>query len=420
MTLWREWTSREAAPSEARDSGFLRFEDVFSSTPNTSAGVQVDQSSAMTLPAVYRCVSLNAETIASLPTDCLARREDRREPYSAPFWLSQPNPEYTWPEMVQEVQTGLEIDGNAFILKVSTEGGRLVELWHLAPKAVTVRRMSEVRGRPLVYDIDANGEKLTVGANAMLHIKAFTLPRQLRGISPIAYHAELIGSGLAAQKFANNFFGTGAVLSGLIEHPAKQLNQEQTDRLKADFTKRHGGVTKSHAIGVLTGGATWKQLSVTPEESQFLLTQRYTAEQVAYLFGIPPHYVTPSEGAKGYVTGVLAGKEMWMQTGLGVRIVRLERAFSSLLPRPAYIKFNLNAFLRPDPQERATYLGAMFDRGIINADRWRELEDMNPRPGGTRYYINGGTFALDEEGVPIPPQAAPPPQGETEPTKQPA
>lgn len=380
--MWPFSRPAHAPETERRDDLFLTFEDVFSTDPNTHAGVAVASDSALTLPAVFRCIALNAETIASLPVDCLVKRGDVREPYAyPPSWLTRPNGEYDWGQFIQEVQTSLEMDGNAFILKVSTESGRLFELWHLAPQMVSVDRARELRNAPLYYRVTTAAGVDVFPASAILHIKAFTLPRQMRGLSPIMWLlAQTIGTGLAAQEFGARFFGDGAHLSGVVESPT-MLNQEQQDKLRATFKKRHGGVSKSHALGILTGGAKWVPMSVKPEEAQFLETQKFTAVQIAQAYGIPPEFVTDAEGAKGYVTGLHMRMQMWNITGLNPRIVRLERAFSGLLTDKAYVRFNRNAFLQMDPEQRTKYYAAAQMGEWMTPDEIRAKEDMNPLGG---------------------------------------
>lgn len=368
--------------TEQRDNTFVDFSDVFPTTPNTHAGVYVDQNTALTLPAVWRCVSLNAETIASLPVDCYTKKGDVRLPYPAPPWMVRPSRDYSWFDFICEVQTGLELDGNAFILKVVTGSGRVIELIQLPPRQVEVKRL-DTQGTPLIYTLNDGANVRTYASTEVVHIRAMTQPCQLRGMSPISYLAQTTGTGLAAQQFAGNFFGEGATLSGVIESPAN-LTIDVADRLKEAFKKRHGGVTKSHALGVLTGGAKWVPLSVKPEESQFLETQKFTAAQIAGFYGVPPEYVTEAEGAKGYVTGLYARQMLWLQTGLLPRIKRLETALSSLLPPNVYLKFNVDGLMRADPTERAALCSAMIEHQAMTPNEWRELEDRNPLKGGDK------------------------------------
>jgi HK97 family phage portal protein len=365
---------------ETRGNTFVNFTDVFPTGANTNAGVYVDQSSALTLPAVWRCVSLNAETIASLPVDCFQKRNSERISYPPPSWLARPSRDYSWFDFICEVQTSLELDGNAFVLKVVGRTGRVVDLILLPPLQVGVER-STLPGTPLVYTLTNGTDQKVYASTEIIHIRAMTQPCQVRGMSPITYLAQTTGLGLAAGEFAARYFGDGAVLSGVISVTGN-MKPEDAERLQESFKKRHGGVTKSHALGVLTGGATWTPLSVNPEESQFLETQKFTAQQIASFYGIPPEYVTEAEGAKGYVTGLYARQMLWLQTGLLPRIKRLETAFSALLPEGVYLRFNVDGLLRADPAERAALCSTMIQHQAMTPNEWRALEELNPLPGG--------------------------------------
>jgi len=359
-----------------RDS-FISFSDVFGMT--THAGPKVDQANACDLPAVYRCVSLNSDIVSTLPVDVIAYQGENRKKVAPPLWLESPNDTQDWMTFIAQVQTSLELDGNAFILKASTGNGRVVGLNLIPPLAVKVDRLDDGR---LIYEVEKNGGKELFAQTAMLHIMAFSQPGAIRGMSPITALRETIGLGKAAEQYGAQFFGTGATLSGVISVPGNTMGPDAVKALSEQFKRKHGGVSKSHAIGILTGGATWHPLSVTPEDSQFLETRRFTDVQIANAFGIPPEHVTEAEGAKGYVTSLYARNRMWLQTGLNPRLARLENAFSSLLPKGRAIKFNRNAFLAMDPTERATF----YTQGLVG--QWmtpneiRGKEDMDPLPNG--------------------------------------
>jgi HK97 family phage portal protein len=186
------------------------------------------------------------------------------------------------------------------------------------------------------------------------------------------------------------------------------MTQEQADRLKEAFTKKHGGITKSHAVGILSGGASWRPLSVSPNEAQFLATRKFTDVQLALMYGVPPEYVTEAEGAKGYVSGIYARQYMWLQTGINPRLIRIERALSALLPRPAYVKFNRNAFLAMDVEQRVAYYAAGQQGQWLSRDEIRAFEDMNPIPGGSQ-MLKSVQWADNA------PKPAPPPEPATEP-----
>lgn len=363
-------------------SNFLTFADVRWQQP-THAGVEVTQATAPQLPAVFRCWMLNADVISTLPVDVMVKRGNKRETYPEPHWFKSPNDYQDWGQFIHQVQLSYESDGNAFILKAVSDTGALAGLFVLPPTSVD----PEMSGMGLVYNVgQSDGSTRPYAANEIIHIRGLTLPGTLRGLSPIECARQSLGIGFAAEQFGAQYFGNGATLTGVVTVPATAgtFDEGAAERIRKSMERKHGGISKSHAIGVLTGGATWTSLSVNPNDSQFLETRQYTDVQIAHMFGCPSEYVTSTEGAKGYVSGLYARQYMWLQTGINPRLVRLERAFSALLPGGAYIKFNRNAFLQMDPTERVSYYAsAIRDRWMVPNEA-RSLEDMDPLEDGDK------------------------------------
>src|SRR6185436_17350540 len=97
---------------------------------------------------------------------------------------------------------------------------------------------------------------------------------------------------VTAEEYGARFFASGSTMPGLVTVPGK-LSDDEAKRLQGMFTKRHAGTKNAHAIGVLSGGAQWTQISVTPEQAQFLETRRFTRTDIALFFRVPPYKVDP-------------------------------------------------------------------------------------------------------------------------------
>lgn len=365
-----------------KTSDFIHFRDDMPWVNQSHAGVSVTSDTAMGLPAVYRCQAINSDIVSTLPISTYAKQGAGRLPAKMPTWAESPNDDMDFHELLGQLQTSLEQDGNAFALKAVTPQGALAGLYPVDPRAVRIER----ENNRLVYWVQQlAGAEARVEANEMLHIRGFTLPGQVRGQSPILAMKEAIGLGLAVQQFGGQFFGQGATVSGVIEVPGPMPDPTTVERLQEQLKRKHGGLSKSHALAILSGGAQWKQLSVNPEESQFLETRKFNAVEIACAYGVPAWFVTEAEGAKGYVTGLYATMYMWLLTGINPRLVRLERAFTALLPdKNAYFKFNRNAFLAMDPSERAEYYSKALIGRYMVPNEIRDKEDMDPLAGGDK------------------------------------
>ncbi len=397
---------------ESRDgaSGHLSLEELLAATATpTYSGVPVSSDTAVNLPAVYRAISLNAETIASLPLDVYQKTGSARVPHGDPVWLRNPNKLQSLPEFVAATQVSLDIDGNAYWRKISSDRGQLGGIEVLPPASVEPEIISIEGVDRLVFWVDDGTKREPVASSAVVHLRSMGLPGSLKGLSPIACARQTIGVGLAAERYGAQFFGNGATMSGLISHPGTPT-AEQVENLKKQFMRRHGGIANSHAVGVLHGGATWTPLSVKPEEAQFLQSRKYTAVEIANLFGVPPELVSDSDGAKGYVTALHARLRMWYLTGLMPRINRIEAALTSLMPPNVYAKFNVNALMKMDPAERTSFYQAAQQGEWMTRNEIRALEDMNPVDGGDEFLHSvqwQESAPPDDDGTDEPTEPAP-------------
>ena len=135
---------------------------------------------------------------------------------------------------------------------------------------------------------------------------------------------------------------------------------------------------------VLTGGTTWKQLTVNPVDAQFLETRMFQIEEVARWYRVPPHEIQriSNNASQGGGNGIEAQSLNLAQRTLLPWTVRIEQSDSELLARGQYLKLNLNAFVRADIKTRHEVYQIRRNIGMSNADELRALEDENPIDDG--------------------------------------
>ena len=152
MGIFDWFRGGEKRASEAYKQEWVSFAD----TPwgeETYSGKRVSQSTAPQLPAVYRCWSLNAETISTLPVDVYSKRGSERVPRDPPSWLEQPNDYQNWCQFLSMAQLSYEADGNIFILKASAGGGQLAGMYVLAPGAAAQVLVNDVIYKELIAGV---------------------------------------------------------------------------------------------------------------------------------------------------------------------------------------------------------------------------------------------------------------------------
>ena len=358
------------------------------------SGIDVTADSAIRMSTVYACVRLLGDTISSLPLGAYVRRGRARISYAAaygetPYWVNTPNPETSRIEFYEQVISSLNIHGNAFILTVRDDNNEVVEVYCLNPDDVRIRRLRP--NEPLVYEVQTRDEQgaytQILTKNEMLHIPLFRLPGSHYGLGPIAAARLTIGAAMAADTYAAAYFGNAANPGGVIEVPG-ELTEDQAQDIGRDWNITHTGPYRAGKIGVLSGGASFKPLTLNAQDAQLLDTRRFNVEDIARLFRVPISLLGhPVAGAMSFAS-VEAQNLSFVQHSLRPLLERLEQAFSTLLPESdGFIKFNLDALLRGTTLERYEAYTKGLREGFLSLNDVHAFEDMAPIADGDNYRV---------------------------------
>jgi HK97 family phage portal protein len=337
------------------------------------AGVSVTPDRALRLSTVWGCVRLLSDSVSTLPLQVF--RDDERDPLPTPRLLARPSADH--PELsdwLWAVMASLLLRGNAWGMISDRAGAGLLpaQVDLLDPDRVGVQ---EDRDAPPVIRVDG----AEVDRAELWHVKAYPVAGSILGMSPIAYARESIGLGLAAERFGAQFFGEGAVPTGVIESDDARLKQEGADRLMAMWMMRHRG----HHKPAILAGAKYRNITIAPEEAQFVETQKFNVSTICRFFGVPAGMMAGSElaGHEDYSSPEMRSVD-FLQYTLRPWLHRLERAISSqLLPRTQRAKFNAGAILRPTLRERYEAHRLGIEAGWLLRSEVRELEDRPPVAG---------------------------------------
>lgn len=348
--------------------------------------------------AVYACVRLLADSIASLPVDVYRKSKGSsvRVPLETPMVLSDPDPDINDFEYMQQVVTSLALRGNSFEYITAYDNlERPMSRITIHPDDVTVSKNKQT-GLP-EYKINND----LVPYNRMIHIRRLTLPGSIEGLSPIGQAAQAIGLGLAAERTGARWFAESANPSSVFETDAN-VDDAEINRVMQSWVSTHGG----HRMpAFLSGGLKWRPISITPEESQFLQTREFQRSEIAMFFGIPPHMIGDTAKATSWGSGIEQLGIGFVKYSLMPWLRCVESTYSrALLPRGQYMRFNVDALLRGDTISRYTAYTQARNAGWLNVDEIREKEDMLPIPDGAgQSYIqplNMGPLGADPSAAP--------------------
>lgn len=371
-------------------------------------GARVTALSSLRLVAVWRCVTLIAQTIASLPLG-VYRREERgrtelRLPADAYLW-QRPNPEMTRQTFWEAAIGTCVLTGNAYIYLARNGLGRITELWPLDPRRVAPYRTDRGEKRYRIDGEDASPRDI-------LHVPGYG--DGFKGLSPIGQAREALGMAMTAEQYGAQFFAQGSTLSGVLTTD-QELNDAQLKRMDTSWRAAHSGPRNAYKTAILGGGVKWTSVSVPPADAQFLETRKFQTEEIARLFGVPPHMIGAVDKTTSWGTGIEQQTIGFVTYTLRPWITRFEQAATDelLAPENRYAQWNVNGLLRGDTAQRASWYQTARNIGVLSPNEIRLLEDEQPYPGGDRYDmpLNSASSGKDAAATETAPGDAPAPAG---------
>ena len=333
--------------------------------PDINAGVIVDETSTLSVPGIWRAVTLISDAIGGLPFHAY-RDEKFVDPQ--PNLLIKPVPTETRIETISAMIASLIIHGNYIaILGEPGANGYPDSIHPVACHRVNVRRQDG----ELVYKI---GER-DYGSDEVLHIKGFSMPGEMVGYGVMSAQRQAIGGAVAVNTYAQRYFDGGAQPTGIIYSANPDLTQEEADLLKAQWLRQYGGTKRTPAV--LNESTKFQQLSDNAKDAQLLETRQFSLTEIANMIGLPAYYLGAPNSSRTY-SNVSEENLQLVRWSLLPFVQRVESSFTELLPRGQFAKMNIDALLRPDTKTRYETHKIGLDAGFLTVDEVRELENREP------------------------------------------
>lgn len=378
----------------------------------TTSGKPVNERTAMQTTAVYACVRILAEAVASLPLHVYEYQDDggKKLVHDHPLYYllhDEPNPEMTSFVFRETLMSHLLIWGNAYAQIIRDGVGRVLGLYPLLPDKMEVQR--DDRGN-IYYVYSRNSDEnpmfkeygnIKLKAEDVLHIPGLGFDG-LIGYSPIAMAKNAVGMTLACEEYGASFFANGANPGGVLEHPGVL---KDPSKVRESWNSVYRGVNNAHKIAVLEEGMKYQQIGIPPEEAQFLETRKFQINEIARLYRIPPHMVGDLD--KSSFSNIEQQSLEFVKYTLDPWVIRWEQSLQRSLLLPGekgkyFIKLNVDGLLRGDYQSRMNGYAVGRQNGWFSANDIREMENMNPIPdeeGGNLYLVNGAMTKLADAGA---------------------
>lgn len=385
-----------------------------------TAGVVINEKTALGLTAVYRAISLTAGTVAMFPLEPFRLAADagaRADRLAATHRRSR-HEELELRRLEQDLEThlrfssrahlppgraaerltsGLLLDpagadsdvtsfefwetavahillwGNSYSFKERNGLNEIKRLVQLDPSRMRVGRTKD-RTKVFAYSL-ADGQVAAYTAREVMHVPALGTDGTV-GISPIRTARTAVALGIALEKFGAQLFEKGTLPSGVLETDMK-LEEEDAEALKKRWNQKMAGLDNAHDVAILDRGAKFHGMTIPPEDAQFIESRRFSVVEVARLFGVPPHLLMDQEKSSSWGTGLEVTVRAWITFGLGLMLTRVaSRVSKELLPRGQVAEHDTSALMRGDSEARSRFYGMGIRDGWLKRSEVRRWEGL--------------------------------------------
>jgi len=344
----------------------------------TSSGIHINETVALGIPAVYTCIRVLTEAIASLPLITYERFDNGDKERAREFSLfrllhDSPNPLMTSFELRELLVGHLCIRGNAYCY-IERDNGEIVALWPLHPDKVTV----EVSGRELIYKHQNDGTEKKYPMSDILHIRGLSADG-ITGYSPLTLLRDSFGYAKAVTDYSSSYFKNDASPGGILSTP-NSLSPQSHANLKESWLSGHAGKGKHHRIAIMDNDLKWQSIGVSPQDSQLIESQKFSVVEIARVFRVPLNLVMDYE--RSTYSNVTEQNRSFLTHTLQPWLTRIEQAMTKSLltegeKEKYFIEHLTQGFLRADTKTRFESYKVAIDAGFLTIDEVRQLENMN-------------------------------------------
>lgn len=371
--------------SEKRRNNFL--EAVFGGYSNNRTAVNRDTS--MSFSAVFACVRVISESIASLPIKVykVEADDDKITDVSHPIYrllARNPNSYMTPYTFLETLMSNLLLFGNSYFYIERDNSARPISLIPINPKDVKVIK----HDGQIYYDV--KDHDIAVLKEDMLHFFNLSFDG-CEGISVLKYQDTTISTSISSNDTANSYLGNSANVGGIIKHPGK-LSKEAVERLKTSWNNSYSGSFMAGKTAILEEGMTFEESKIDANKYQLIETRRFQIEEIARIFKVPLSLIGHLEKSANY-NSIEALSIDFVRFTLLPYITMIEQELNKKLFREREygiftIKLDTRALLRGDSASRSAYYREMASIGALSINEIRRMEDLNRvGPEGDQLYM---------------------------------
>jgi HK97 family phage portal protein len=382
----------------------------------TDTGIEVDGYTVLKSGPVWQAVNTIAGDIGRLALN--VERENGEEDRRHPAWRllrRQPNEEQLAISFKETLQAWALLWGNGCAYIDRNARGEPAELIPLRPdRTVMIRE----RGSLMIEYTQDNGDKEYFHYHDVFHVSG--IGDATWGYKVWELSQNTTGHNLALQKHGNRQFKNDSRPSGVLEKEGV-MSPKGRENLRREWTEIHQGLDNAGKIALLQEGVTFKATQMANGDSQWIEARKFSREEIAAWFCLPPHKVGAMENASVRANLEEQNRDYW-NSALSRWATKWEQeAERKLLSRKQQesgshqVRFDLGDLIRGDSKTRSEGYARARQWGWLSVNEIRKREGLPTIGPDGDTYLTLVNMTDDPSGAPAGKQNTAPPAEPPEP-----
>jgi HK97 family phage portal protein len=384
---------------------FFRKKEIRSETSgNVSGGIRNAISGTlnknpMALSAVYRCVDVISDSVASLPlniyiNDNKIGKKKLNETDGMVQWLNErPDARMSRFSFFKTLIVSRLLTGNGYAW-IDDVNKTLVMI---EPSRVSIIEKYDNYGNKHVNYLISGFPRL-LQEDEMIHLINFSYDG-LHGISTIRHAANTLEIASGGENQAADFFESGSKPSGVLTIEGARLTAEQKEKNYNEWERRMS--ERNGGMVILEGNQKYQPISISPADAQLLESREFSVIEVCRFFGVSPvkcfdfsksSYSTVEATQLAFLTDTLAPILQSIELELN------QKLFTGNDANKYKVKFDTTSLLRADMASLANYYRNLMDCGLMTPNEGRERLGLPAIEGGDEAYMQLNMTAIKNLG----------------------
>ena len=364
--------------------------------------VEVNEDSAMQLSAVWACVRLLSETVASLPVNVYRKTATGRE-LAPDHWLSllmarKPNRYQTKVEFFETLMLNLALHGNAYA-KITKVGGKIRSLLPLMAAQIETKLLPD---GSVVHLYHADGNIDALSSDSVWHVKLYG--NGIVGKSPLAFGRNMFGIAQAAEQSVSKIYANGGKPSGVLSFD-RLLTPAQRASVRENFATLTTGT--DDRLLVIEQGMKFDAVSMSPQDIELLASRKHQIDEIARWFGVPSILINQNEGSTTLGSSTAEIISGFYKLNLRPYLERIEASVQTWLFTPEEanqyeFEFDFEGLLRSDLKSRLEGYRTAVAGTILTPNEVRRIEGWPRVDGGDVLLSQVNMTPIDKLGLQAP------------------